>query len=979
MSDPTENSPPAVAVADAPPNAPVVLVGIGASAGGLEALERLFAALPPPDACAAALAFVVVQHLSPDHKSLMVELLARHTRFAVRPAEDGHVIEPGSVYVLQPRKAIRLSEGRLVLDDRGASHGLPLPIDTFFLSLAEGVGARSIAVVLSGTGSDGARGANAVKEAGGAVFVQSPETARFDGMPRAAIAMGIADRVLPPEELAGEIVRWAGTLSRGETLPIAGPLDDNPDTLDRMMAIIGAVRRHTTADFAPYKRSTIGRRISRRMAMQGLASLAQYAQVVEQSPEEAAALAQDLLISVTRFFRDPDAFEAVARVIVPEVIEATPIGDTIRVWVPGCATGEEAYSIGMLFLEALESNRRSVDVKIFATDVNRGAIERASTGLYPEGIAGDVSTERLSRFFERFGDGFRVSSNLRRRVVFATHDVMRDPPFLRVDLLSCRNMLIYFDPEPQRRILDTFHFALRPQGFLFLGTSDSVTDMTDSLTPVDVRARIFRSTGYGPTQRVGVPLPPRARPTGRRAVAETVVDAGHRQLLSHYAPPAFLVSETMELLHVYGEAGQFLSVPAGAATLNFGELVPRGARGLVSNAVHHVFRERSEMAYRDITWETRNGPMVVTLRVLPVEERAEGRRSALVVLETALPRSNEPMSTVEAGVEIEKRMSGLEEELKFTKESLQAMIEELETSNEELQATNEELLASNEELQSANEELQSVNEELHTVNSEHQSKIGELAALNEDVDNLLRATDVGTLFLDEDLRIRRFTPAITSIVPVLSRDVGRPITHLSTLLAGVDLEQVSLGVLQTGRAAEREVSLASGRHVLLRARAFITEAGERRGVVITLVDVTLIHEARVRLQAVLDSLQEHIAVVDAQGMITMVNRAWRTFSEANGGGDYMGTNYLDVCRNVHGLEQPAALAVAAGLDDVLNGRAERFVFEYPCHSPIAKRWYLLHARALANGEGAVVSHLNITERVLADQEAAGADAGGELP
>jgi two-component system CheB/CheR fusion protein len=945
---------------------PVVLVGIGASAGGLEALERLFAALPAPEECGAPIAFVVVQHLSPDHKSLMVELLARHTRFAVRPAEDAQTIEPGCVYVLQPRKAIRLHDGLLVLDERGATHGLPLPIDTFFQSLGEGVGGRAIAVVLSGTGSDGARGANAVKEAGGAVFVQLPETARFDGMPRAAIAMGVADRVLSPEALAVEIVRYAAALAGEAVAPAVVNVEENPEALDHVMAIVAAVRHHTQSDFAPYKRSTLGRRIKRRMNMHGLQSLEAYVAMVEQAPDEATALAQDLLISVTRFFRDPEAFDVLTRIVVPELIEATPVGEVVRVWVPGCASGEEAYSLGMLFLEYLETHKRPVDVKIFATDANRAAIERASTGLYPEGIAGDVSAERLSRFFERFGDGFRVAGSLRRRVVFATHDVMRDPPFLRVDLVSCRNLLIYFDAEPQRRILETFNFALRPQGYLFLGTSDSVTDMTDVLQPIDARAKVFRSTGLGTPGRAGLGLTLRqGRPAEatRRPTAETAVDAGHRRLLSQYAPPAFLVSESLELLHVYGDGGQYLNLPTGAATLTFTDLVPRGARGLVSNAVHHVFREHGEMAYRDIAWESRTGTVMVTLRVLPVEERGAGRRCALVVLESAMPTTVEAMTPLEAGVEVERRMAALEDELKFTKESLQATIEELETSNEELQATNEELLASNEELQSANEELQSVNEELQTVNSEHQSKISELAALNDDVDNLLRATDVGTLFLDEGLRIRRFTPAITSIVPVLTRDIGRPITHLATDLAGVDLETVAVQVLRTGQMFEREVTLPSGKHLLLRARTFVTAGPERRGVVVTLLDVTPLHEVRVRLQSVVDSLLEHVAVVDAHGSIVMVNQAWRTFAAQNGGTDFVGENYLEVCRQAEGVELPAARAVGAGLEDVLQGRLERFVYEYPCHTETTRRWFLMHARALAHGEGAVVSHIDITARV----------------
>lgn len=936
----------------------VSVVGIGASAGGLEALERLFASIPPD----AGLAYVVVQHLSPDHKSLMVELLSKHTAMSVRKVEDDVEVEPDTVYLLPPKKNVVLKGDRLRLADRPPGHGVPLPVDIFFMSLAEAQGEDAIAVVLSGTGSDGMRGVRAIKEAGGTVLAQDEASARFDGMPRAAISTGLVDAVLPPEQMGAQLAHLA---KRDRAHRLDTDTDEGARDYGR---VLEQLRRESGVDFTHYKSSSVLRRIERRMGVCGVADLAAYADILAGSPYETRMLYKDLLIGVTRFFRDPAAWELLRAKVVEPLVQSARWDQQLRVWVAGCSTGEEAYSLGILFLEAMEAAGRRVPLKIFATDIDREALEVASSGAYADALLADLSPERLGRHFVRRGDRYVVGRELRSLVLFASHNLARDPPFTRMDLVTSRNLLIYLDNVLQQRIIGLLHYALNPGRFLWLGPSETIGASAEHFRAVDTRWKVYQAQG-APRAALGDvlltrPLVDRRRPVGTGdgpTVAETA-DEVTRWLLAEYVPTSLLVSPEGELVHVFGDPNRFLSVPTGRPTTSVGQMLERPLGAAVSTAVHQAHHQHREVRYEGV--RTSESSMATAhVRAVPFAGR-EAAATVLVVIGPEAPGAPAlaPESMDRAA---EERLADLQAELRYTKESLQATIEELETSNEELQATNEELLSSNEELQSTNEELQSVNEELHTVNHEFQAKIAELSDLNADLDNFLRSTEIGTLFLDESLCIRRFTPPVTRLIRVIARDVGRPIEHLSTWFDGHGFLDALREVLDTGRARQLDVVAADGGRFLVRILPY--EGGVAKGLVVTFVDVTAAALERDRLQAVVDALPEHVAVLDVNGTITLVNRSWRRFAEENGGADDprhgVGADYLAVCAAAGGPDAEAARAVGDGLRRVLLGLLTSFSLEYPCDGPGQPRWFVVHAAPMPPAfGGAVVSHIDVSAR-----------------
>jgi two-component system CheB/CheR fusion protein len=941
--------------------APSHVVGVGASAGGLEALERFVAALP----LGSGLAYVVVQHLSPDHKSLMVELLARHTTLPIERAEDGAPVRPDHLYLLPPGKTVTIAEGRLTLADKDPS-ALNLPIDLFLRSLAEDQGDRAIAIILSGTGSDGVRGIRSVKEEGGLVVAQDERTARFDGMPRAAIQTGLVDYVLAPEEMPEQLVRYC---RRQRDHGDGVPLDDD----QRLSAILAVLRRRTGTDFSLYKPSTVTRRISRRMAVNQIDDLGAYLEVLRGSATEVAALHQELLIRVTKFFRDEDAWALVEQQVIPELVHLGPPDTPIRVWVCGCSTGEEAYSLAILLREHLDDHDVHREVKVFATDIDRDAIEIAAAGVYPESVISDIAPERLERWFAPRGDGFAIDRRIRQMVVFAVHDALRDPPFTRVSMVSCRNLLIYLEPVLQRRLLGMFQFGLHRGGYLFLGSSESTGDLGADLRTVSSRQKVFQRTGGrvpipgglleradAPAHRAGAPLPERrvSEAAGRSAVEQSAAF-----LLERYVPATAMVNERLELVHTFGDAGRFLAVPTGSADLDFVRMVAGDAGTVVRAALQRAFHTGEETRFTGVLG---GADRSLDLRVRPFTDRFDGHRYALVFLESGPPLPPPvPTSTAEElGTPSADRVAELETELQHARESLQATIEELETSNEELQATNEELLSSNEELQSTNEELQSVNEELHTVNAEYQEKIEELIVANSDLDNLFAHSRIGTIFLDDHLRIRKFTAALDGIVRVMARDVGRPITDIAHALVDTDLYGWAGEVISTGEVHESTAVTSDGRDVLVRVFPYETEAGVRSGCVLSFTDVTRLRQAELRLQGLIDSLPEHVAVLDHDGTIVMVNQAWREFAHANGAIDPTtmseGADYLAVSEPAAAAD-PVTAEIVEGIRDVLAGRRESFSHEYPCHGPDQPRWFVLHARPLRDREQQiVVSHVDVT-------------------
>ena len=949
------------------------VVAIGASAGGLDALERFFDSCPPDSGAA----YVVIQHLSPDHKSMMSNLLARHTRMPVIMVEDDMPIRPNSVFLIPPGAIMRASAGHLHLTPKNP-RGLTLPIDIFFTSLAESYGERAIGVVLSGTGTDGTRGAVAINAAGGFVLAQDPESAKFDGMPRSVVGTGVVDAVLPAEELPTRVlahVRGDNSEAAGAalSLPVNEELIGHPEALEQILRImlhIGGI------DFHDYKPATLRRRIERRMQVRRILTLDEYAALVADDRSEAVALQREMLIAVTSFFRDTDAFAVLEQEVIPSILADKEVGDTVRVWTAGTATGEEAYSIAMLFLEAFERERKWSNLKIFATDVDTQVIEVAGAGAYPESAAAELTPERLERFFTRRANQFVVKNELRQAVVLARHNLLVDPPFTKMDLVVCRNTLIYFKPDAQEQALRSLQYAVRPGGFLFLGSSESLKDLTEGLTPVDAKHKIFQRTSSATapfTSRRVANLNMRSvalrGATGRRAGAmaeSTVIDAGTSLLLGAYAPPSILVNTGHEAVHMFGDVTSYLRLREGAATLELSRLLVDPLVPVASALLFKAARDGDALVSDHVALRDANGDQrLVRLSARPVRVATDERFTLLTIEEQHASSDEAPRTLVNVGGDTMERMQILEHELVATRESLQATIEELETTNEELQATNEELMASNEELQSSNEELQSVNEELNTVNGEFQEKVLILNRINADLDSMAKAAGVATVFVDQDLVLTRFSPDAASIFRLRESDIGRRLDDFAHSLRYPDLIADLESTLRTERMAEREISTLDGRRTyLVRILPYAVPSTPVRGAVATFVDLTAFHDSQ-RLQAIIDALPEHIALLDVDGTISLVNAAWKRFARANGDPDLAhtgpGSNYFDACSVSLGPEGQAANEAVRGLRRVLEGTADSFSMEYPCHSPTEDRWFVMNvARVSGPSYGAVVSHVNVT-------------------
>ncbi|MEN1678211.1 MAG: chemotaxis protein CheB [Planctomycetota bacterium] len=823
------------------------VVGVGASAGGLDAIERLFDNMPAKT----GMAFVIVQHLSPDFKSLMDELLSRHTDMPIRRVEDGMEVEADTVYLIPPKKDMVLSQGRLLLTDQDLGQSVNLPIDVFLRSLAQDASTRAVAVILSGTGSDGSRGIQDVHDAGGLVLVQDPDSADFDGMPRAAASTQVADVVCPPEMMAARIAEFLMAPSDFERGQVTLP--EGLNQVGERFEIFRLFRHKFGIDFSLYKAATIDRRIERRMQMTRVRALADYITLLESDSEELEALYRDLLVEVTQFFRDPDAFDRLRQEVIPLIVSSTPAGGEIRVWVPGCATGEEAYSIAMLLHAHITDARLDVSIKVFATDVHRRSLEYASAGVYSAASLENVPTEFRTRYFTANGDLHHVTRQLRQAVIFAPNDITRDPPFTKIDLVSCRNVLIYLEPKVQKRVLSLFHFGLRTGGVLMLGPSETLGDLSVEFETIDRHWRIYRKQ-----RDVRLPMATRMpmTPALSRVVSnrEPFVAKGpthdsgvqlsgaYEELLSKYVPPSLLVNEYYELVHSFGEARELLKQPEGRPTLDVLKLVQGDLRMALSAGLHKATQQRTRVVYGGVRVTQADQDRQYKVVVEPYI-KGNNRMFLICLEELELPSMPEPSEErFDASTQSSERITVLEQELTYTRESLQSTVEELETSNEELQSTNEELIASNEELQSTNEELHSVNEELYTVNAEHKQKIDELTQITSDMDNLLKSTQIGTVFLDRELRIRMFTPAISAAFNMLEQDIGRPIDHIAYKLDHPDLLGEVRSVLAGGGSSEREVANGEGETFLQRVRPYRSAEGRINGIVMTFTDVSAVKE-----------------------------------------------------------------------------------------------------------------------------------------
>ena len=848
-----------------PSTHPELVVGIGASAGGLRALETLFQAMPCDTGCA----FVVVQHLSPDFKSLMNDLLARHTRMHIHRVEDGMALERDCVYLIPPRKLMTVKGGKLFLTEREATRQLEFPINVFFESLASDFGPQAVSVVLSGTGTDGSQGIRAVHECGGLVVVQAPDSADFNGMPRSAANTGLADYILPPERMPEAVITYA-RYPQLRMVQNARPMSAN-EASSSFGPVLDRLRQANGIDFGEYKIPTVQRRIHRRMSFLQLADVNAYSRLLGEQPAELDELYRDLLIGVTEFFRDPDSFEALGREALGTLL-AESGREELRVWTAGCATGEEAYSLGILVSEAVAATGFKGKVSIFATDMHKGSLARASAGVYERSQLENLGEERIKRFFREEASGYmRVVPELRQRILFSAHNVVSDPPFTKIDLLVCRNVLIYFQPATQERVISLFHFAMRKGGFLFLGSSEGLGSAEGAFTTVVGRSKIYRKT----TDSVINPpeirsLPPvrilraaGASMTGSLPSTITVTRSllqAYDFLLKQTVPASLIVTENGEIVQFFEQSSRYLLPPEGRSHDNIYNRTEGDLRLALSTIIPKAIKSGSPAQALGIKSRTETGPIVLDVRVQPIPDDRNGV-SLLHVLFTSreAPHTN---GTAEKAVNhdvfhtedaLGSRIKDLELELHSTKENLQATVEELQTSNEELQATNEELLAANEELQSTNEELHSVNEELYTVNAEFERKNHELKTVGEDLNNLLSSTDIGTLFLDRNLKIRRFTPAIARIFHLLPQDISRPIDHLAYQFEGdFDLLQSLRQVVSNGIPVERELKTRSGEWLLQRVLPFRTAEEQIDGAVLTFTDITAVKEIQDKFNLAMD-------------------------------------------------------------------------------------------------------------------------------
>ncbi len=951
------------------------VVGVGASAGGLEALENFFSHCPTDTGAA----FIVVQHLSPDHKSMMNNLLARHTDMPVQIAEDGTRIQPNEIYLIPPGNILSIEGDRLQVRPK-RSQGLTLPIDIFFTSLARAFGSRAVGVILSGTGSDGTRGAVEINAAAGFLVAQDPRHAKFDGMPSSVINTGVVDAVLPASDLPQRLqTHFLKGGDSGSAEPHPGlpeiQADDAFDGIMQLLLHIGGIA------FGDYKPSTVVRRIERRMQVRQAESLEDYLELLETDRGEAVTLRRELLIPVTSFFRDPPSFERLNELAVRKIVSNAAAGDQIRVWVAACSTGEEAYSIAMLFLEAFERYGRRPHLKVFATDVNEQAIELAGNGQYPDSAAAELTPERIERFFNRSGHSYTVSNELRQCIVFARHNLLTDPPFTRMDLVSCRNALIYFKRDAQNQALQRLQYALKPGGFLFLGPSESMSNLDEGFDTLDSKHKIY--------VRTAVPMPPvfamdvaggftgearkePARPDARsakRSRDSALIDHGVHELLEAYAPPSILVNDKHEAVHLFGQLQPFIRMREGLASLDLNRILVEPLIPVASALLYKVAKDGRLLGSSPITLDASDGSrLVVTLSVRPL--RAEGEERYLLLsfeARTADAASGDP-EPVDVGAENSAHIELLEHELTATRESLQATIEELETANEELQATNEELMASNEELQSSNEELQSVNEELNTVNAEYQEKVQLLNRLNADLDSMEKAVGIATVFVDQDLHVNRFSPDAVDLFRLRPSDVGRPLDEIAHTLQHPELMDDLRKTMRTERIIEREIAVRNGGQMLMRILPYRVSTSSAVGAVATFIDVTAIHDLA-GLQSVIDALPEHVVVLESDGTIALVNEAWRRFARANGDPDMLhsgpGSNYFEACRSDDDSDgnggDGTAEAAVAGVKGVLEGTRMDFSLRYPCHSPDEQRWFVMNVAPVRHGPfAAVVSHINIS-------------------
>ncbi|WP_299138299.1 CheR family methyltransferase [uncultured Tateyamaria sp.] len=964
---------------------PKTIVAIGASAGGLGPCELFFDHAPVDK----GFAYVVIQHLSPDFRSLMDELLARHSSMPIHRVEDGMVIEPNTIYLNRPRQVLTVSDGKFVVAPEETEDVIRLPIDDFFTSIAEEYGDEAVAVILSGSGSDGVRGAREIKSRGGRVFAQTPETAKFDSMPRAVQSAKLEDGSAAPEDLPDLIQRYiAGEFGEGGHVY-------REMTGDPVFDILGLMQDRFGTNFNFYKIETVARRLNRRKDLSGHADVREYYRSLLQDPDELETLYNDLLIEVTSFFRDKAAFDLLARDAIPELCKEMSPQRQIRMWVPGCASGEEAYSLAILVAEYARSNDKVFNLKILATDIHKRSLSAASAGIFSSETLAALDESLIERYFERTGEYHQVRQTLRRAVVFSPHDLLRDPPFTRMDLVSCRNVMIYLTEEAQQKLLALFHFSLNKDGYLFLGPSETTGKLQREFTQISQRWRIFRKTrdvrlmestrllnshrlpsetGLALAATRKIPQKPSQARVANDLKAGAINNALHH-LLGIYGPAGFLIDQSGQLIHIFGDARKHLRFNTGGFSNVLTELLRDELKPFVAPMIdrfrHGIMVEHA----RNATLTEDDGVSVdvrLLLRPLDTGEQ-DGGPFAIVSLEQS-GRVETDITLLEAAdtdgdllTSYASRVSELEQMLGSTEESLQATIEEMETSNEELQATNEELMSANEELQSTNEELHSVNEELYTVSSEHERKIEELSELTSDMDHLLKSTDIGTIFLDPDLQVRRFTPAAAHTFNLIAQDVGRPFAHVTARFSTVDVQEIVREVQDTAKTIDREI-VSNNRAYLMRALPYVSDVEQRTGVVITMIDIDALSRARTRI-AEMEQLHDDV-LKDIGQMIVRWDKSDGTVTFCN-------KTFADVCDSsvpeILGSDFNTLLShdvhkkISEAVEEIAPGAFRRVVFKYRDANG-AERFFDTMLRALSDEQDSIFGFQMTGRDMTSDNE-----------
>jgi two-component system, chemotaxis family, CheB/CheR fusion protein len=840
------------------------IVGIGASAGGLEALEQFFENMPKDN----GMAFVVIQHLDPNHVGIMPELLQRITTMKVIQASDRLKVKPDCVYVIPPNKSMSLLQGALHLFDPIETRGLRLPIDIFFRSMADDLQEKSIGIILSGMGSDGSLGLKAIKEKSGIVLVQDPETAKFDSMPRSATNAVVADIVAPTEELPAKLINF---LKYAPAIRADNEIENkNKSNLDKIIILL---REHTGNDFSLYKKNTLFRRVERRKILHQIDKIQNYVRFLQENPKEVDILFKELLIGVTSFFRDSAVWDKLKDNTIPSLINDLPDGYVMRAWIPGCSTGEEAYSLAIVFREAMEivKSHKNISLQIFATDLDNDAVEIARRGSFAKNISADVSQERLNRFFTVDGEGYRVNSTIRDMVVFAPQNVIKDPPFTKLDLLSCRNMLIYMETELQKKLMGLFNYSLNPGGILILGSAETIGNHKEGFEELDPKLKIYRRTVTllnselidFPSSFYAPKVMSAEKKISPKAV-ENIQAIANQILLQRYAPASLLVNDKGDILYITGRTGKYLEPVAGKANWNIHAMAREGLQQALPGAFRKAMQTYEPIILHNIKIGTNGGTVYTDVTIQRIESPDSIKGMVLLVFaDTPVVNEPEVVETAKGTNKSTGRQKELELELRRSYEDLQSLREEMQTSQEELKSTNEELQSTNEELQSTNEELmtskeemQSLNEELQTVNVELQSKISDFVRANDDMKNLLNSTEIATLFLDKELNIRRYTDQVTNIFKLRIADIGRPFTDLVTHLKYPDIEVHARQVIRNLIFVETATQTHDGRWFNVRIMPYRTTDDRIDGLVITFIDITFAKKLEIELKETREELQK---------------------------------------------------------------------------------------------------------------------------